>query len=445
MRPVIAIVGRPNVGKSTLLNRLAGRAVALVADTPGVTRDRIFVECSLSGRNVVLVDTGGFDPHPADDMARAVVEQAWTAIEHADFVLFLCDVKDGLHPIDQSIADLLRKSRKMVLCLVNKCDPEAGFREEWEFHRLGLDLLPVSALHGTGIEQMAGTVADLLPRTEEDQEPEYEFQLKVCLLGRPNVGKSSLANALSGENRQIVSTTPGTTRDAVDIAVSNRGTTCLLVDTPGVRRKRSVVKRLEHMSVVAAIRSLERADVAVVVLDGSEAFADQDARLLRLVHDRGRGLCVAVNKIDLLEPGQRKKYADARTRGMRFVAYAPVIEVSALTGEGVDRLLPEAYRVYQSTHKRVSTADLNRFVSDSISRLQPPLVRGKRVKIFYITQAEVNPPTFIAWVNDPMRMPKNYQRYLENRLRKRFPYPGTPLRWFFKKRRARTRPGGQQR
>jgi GTP-binding protein len=445
MRPVIAIVGRPNVGKSTLLNRLAGRAVALVSDTPGVTRDRLFAECPLAGRNVVLVDTGGFDPHPEDDLARGAVEQARTAIEHADFVLFLCDAKDGLHPIDQSIADLLRKSKKGVLCLVNKCDPGAGFREEWEFHRLGLDLLPISAQHGSGIEQMASMVAERLAGAEEGEEPEYEFQLKICLLGRPNVGKSSLANALSGEDRQIVSTTPGTTRDAVDIAVRNRGTTYLLVDTPGMRRKRSVVERLERMSVVAAMRSLERADVAMVLLDGSEPFSDQDARLLRLVRDRGRGLCVAVNKIDLWKPGQRKEYTDALVHGMRFVAYAPVLEVSALTGKGVDRVLPAAQRVHRSTHKRVATADLNRFVSESLSQLQPPLVRGKRAKIFYITQAEVDPPTFIAWVNDPTRVPKNYQRYLENRLRKRFPYPGTPLRWIFKKRRARTKPGGRKR
>jgi GTP-binding protein len=445
MRPVIAIVGRPNVGKSTLLNRLAGRVVALVADSPGVTRDRIFVECPLAGRNVVLVDTGGFDTRPEDDMARASVEQARTAIEHADFVVFMCDAKDGLHPTDQSIADLLRKSQKRVLCLVNKCDPGAGFREEWEFHRLGLDLIPVSAEHGSGIEQMASMVAARLPSTEEEAESEYEFELKICLLGRPNVGKSSLANAFAGEDRQIVSTTPGTTRDAVDIAVRNRGANCLLVDTPGVRRKRSVVKRLERMSVVAAMRSLERADVAVVVLDGSETFADQDARLLRLVRDRGRGLCVAVNKIDLWKPGQRKQYTGTLSRGMRFVAYSPVIEVSALTRAGVDRVLPAVSRIHQSMHKRVATADLNRFVSDSLSRLQPPLVRGKRAKIFYITQAEVNPPTFIAWVNDPSRVPKNYQRYLENRLRKRFPFPGTPLRWIFKKRRARTKPGGRKR
>jgi len=445
MRPLIAIVGRPNVGKSTLLNRLAGRTVALVADTPGVTRDRIFVECSLAGQNVILVDTGGLDPHPDDDMSRAAVEQAQTAIEHADFVLFLCDAKDGLHPIDQSIADLLRKSKKKVLCLVNKSDPGAAFREEWEFYHLGLELLPISAAHGTGIEQMTQDVAERLVRPAGEEEDLHDFHLKLCLLGRPNVGKSSLANALSGEKRQIVSTTPGTTRDAVDIAIRNRGTSCLLVDTPGVRRKRSVAGGLERMSVVAAMRSLERADVAVVVLDGSDQFADQDARLLRLVQDRGRGLCVVVNKIDLWRSGRRKKYLQDLARGMRFVAWAPVVELSALTGEGVDRLLPQADRVQQSVHKRVATADLNRFVSDSLSNLQPPLVRGKRAKIFYITQAEVNPPTFIAWVNDPARVPRNYQRYLENRLRKRFPFPGTPLRWIFKKRRARTKPGRKRR
>jgi GTP-binding protein len=243
-----------------------------------------------------------------------------------------------------------------------------------------------------------------------------------------------LANQLAGEARQLVSKTPGTTRDAVDIVIEQGGTTCLLVDTPGVRRKRSITQKLEQMSVMAAIRSLERADVGLVVLDGSVDFAVQDARLLRLVQERGRGLMVLVNKIDLWDKRRQELYLKELKHGMRFVSWAPVLRVSARTGAGVKRIVPEAKRVLRSNQERISTSDLNRFVEEAASRLQPPLIRGKRARIYYITQISVGPPTFVAWVNDPSRVPRNYQRYLEGRLRKRFPFPGTPLRWKFKKR-----------
>ncbi len=435
MRPVIAIVGRPNVGKSTLLNRLARRRAALVADTPGVTRDRLFVDANMGSRGVILVDTGGFDTHPGDELSRMVVEQAQAAIDEADLVLFLCDSRDGLHPVDQEVADVLRRSGKPVLCLVNKCDPGSNEANRHEFHRLGLDFLPISAAHGTGMDELEDLVLAGIGEPQGEERAAADADLKMCLLGRPNVGKSSLANSLSGGQRQIVSPIPGTTRDAVDIALEQDGIGCLLVDTPGVRRRARISVRLEQYSVLAALRSLERADVAVVVIDGAETFSDQDARLLSIVNDRGRGLVIAVNKTDLLdEPGAMKQYFEKLEHGARFVSYAPIVRLSAKTGRGVGRLLPECNKVARNLSQRVSTGDLNRLVAESLQKHQPPLVRGKRAKIYYITQAEVKPPTFVASVNDPSRLPQHYRRYLENQLRARFAFIGVPLRWRFRKR-----------
>jgi len=435
MRPVIAIVGRPNVGKSTLLNRLVGRRAALVADTPGVTRDRLFVDARMGSRNVILVDTGGFDTHPEDELSRMVVEQAQAAVEQADLVLFICDSRDGLHPVDQEVANVLRRSGKLVLCLVNKCDPGADNSSRHDFHRLGLDILPISAAHGTGLDELQEMVLANLGEPQEEDRPATYADLKICLLGRPNVGKSSLANRLSGGQRQIVSATPGTTRDAADISLEQDGISCLLVDTPGVRRRARISMKLEQYSVMAALRSLERADVAVVVLDGTETFSDQDARLLSIVNDRGRGLVIAVNKIDQLEePGTMKKYMEELVHGVRFVSYAPVLRLSAMTGRGLGRLLPECNKVARNLFQRISTGDLNRLVLEALSKHQPPLVKGRRAKIYYITQAEVKPPTFVASVNDPSRLPQHYRSYLENQLREKFAFVGVPLRWRFRKR-----------
>ncbi len=447
MRPMIVIVGRPNVGKSTLLNRLAGRRVAVVDAEPGVTRDRIFVECKLADREVVLVDTGGLDPSAEEELARSAVDMAHLAVEEADLILFLCDGGDGLRPLDTQVADVLRKSGKPLVCLVNKCDPGSG-RDELEFHELGLDFLPISAAHGSGLNRMAELVDERLREAGDVAGPGPDDPvrpLKLCLLGRPNVGKSLLANSLAGQQRQIVSRIAGTTRDAVDIPITCEGSQFMLVDTPGVRRRSRISERLERYSVVAALRSLERADVAVVVLDGVEPFADQDARLLRLAHDRGRALVVAVNKSDLWDGDGRRAYLDRLKHGMRFVDYAAVIVLSALTGEGTRRLLPEVRRAFDAAGVRIGTGDLNRLVEDALERQQPPLVRGRRGKIFYVTQAGTHPPTFVAWVNDPHKFSVSYLRYLDHRLRERFAFRGTPLRLVLRARKKNGSRSGSKR
>ncbi len=433
MRPVIAIVGRPNVGKSTLLNRLAGRQVAVVEDEPGVTRDRLFADARLGQREVVLVDTGGLEPDSGDALARAAVEQAHLAVAESDLVLFLCDGRAGLHPQDQQVADVLRHSGKPFLCLINKVDPGAE-RREWEFYELGLDLLPISAAHGSGLDALADAVAAALDRTGFPQpvpeRPAAEAEagpLRLSLLGRPNVGKSSLANRLLGDRRQLVSEIAGTTRDAVDIPFERGDRRYLLVDTPGLRRRRSIALRLERTSALAALRSLERTDAAVVVLDGSQPFADQDARLLRLVHERGRALVVAINKCDLWDPERKRDYGQQLRHGMRFVDYAPVVALSAVTGRGVQRLLPEVDRAHAAGGVRLGTGELNRWVEEALERHPPPVIKGRRGKIFYVTQAGVHPPTFVAWVNDPARFSESYRRYLDHQLRERFHFRGTPL------------------
>ncbi len=455
MRPLIAVVGRPNVGKSTLVNRLAGRKVAIVEDEPGVTRDRLFVDCRLADRDVVLVDTGGLDPSPDDELAQGAVEQAHLAVQEADMILFLCDGKSGVHPMDHKVAAVLRKSGNPFLWLSNKMDPGSN-RQELEFHELGLDFITISSSHGSGLDQMSTQIDDILtkagfPETQGETEevflskPEVESDekarsydepesLRICLLGKPNVGKSSLANKLLGESRQMVSTIAGTTRDAVDLPFEHASKKYLLVDTPGVRRKGRISEKLERYSVVAAFRSMERSHVAIVVLDGSEPFADQDARLLRLVHDRGRALVVAVNKTDLWDSEKRKKYTDQLKHGMRFVRYAPVVYLSALTGKGLGKLLPQVQMVWKNSGVRLGTGELNRLVEQAVERQQPPVIKGRRGKIYYVTQAGVHPPTFIAWVNDPSRFSVSYRRYLDHQFRERFSFKGTALKLVLKAR-----------
>lgn len=452
MKPVIAIVGRPNVGKSTLLNRLAGRKVAVVEDEPGVTRDRLFVDCRIGDWDVILVDTGGLEPTPEDELSRGAVDQAHLAVEEADLVLFVCDGREGLHPLDRAVADVLRKSAKQFVCLVNKLDPGTN-RQAYEFHELGFDFTAISASHGTGFvlmaERVEAALADLgFTHAREDEpgrtggeEDGAQQALKLCLLGRPNVGKSSLANQLVGQARQLVSEIAGTTRDAVDLPFQFGEHAYLLVDTPGVRRKTRISQRLERFSVLAALRSMERSDVVVVVIDGGEPFSDQDARLLRLAHDRGRALVLVANKADLWDAAARRDFLDRLSHGARFVRYATTVALSARTGKGVEKLLPAVRAAYAAAGAQVGTGDLNRLLEQAQERQQPPMVKGRRGKVFYATQTGSFPPSFTIFVNEPSRFPMHYRRFLEHRMRDRYPLAGTPIRLRFKAREGRRKKG----
>lgn len=443
MNELVAIVGRPNVGKSTLLNRLAGRQVALVGDTPGVTRDRLYASGDLAGHPVILVDTGGFAARPEDGIEQAVVEQARAALAEADLILMLADARDGLNPLDGTIADLLRRSSRPVLLLVNKVDPGASGRDWQELQGLGFPTFPISAAHGSGLDEVESRARDILDQLHPEAEQTRAeaaagaADFRLCLLGRPNVGKSSLANRLLGRPRQIVSAVPGTTRDAVDIVLRRDGVNCLLVDTPGVRRRRSVKQQLEQASVLAALRSLERADVAAVLLDAGAEIGTQDARLVRLAAERGRGLVLVLNKVDLLTGRALSERRQQLRHALRFVSWAPLVELSAKTGRGSRTLLPQAAEVHSAMYNRLTTGQLNRLVAGFSESMPPPLVRGRRAKIFYITQAEVAPPTFSVVVSDPARLPLQYRRYLENNLRRRFPFTGVPLRWVYRPRQNR--------
>lgn len=441
MNSLVAVVGRPNVGKSTLLNRLAEKKVALVFDIPGVTRDRLFADVRVGEREVTLVDTGGFDPESEDVLIRGSVVLTKEAIADADMVLLVVDAKDGLHPLDGEVADYLRRHKKPSLCLVNKSDPQAGGRDPWEFHRLGLDLLPVSALHGTGMSDLKEWMLAHLPEPEPIRAGAgpINFDFRMCLVGRPNVGKSSIANRLLGQERQLVSDIPGTTRDAVDLTLEQGGIRCLLVDTPGVRRKARVHENMERASVMAALRSLERADVAGLVLDSTQPFSDQDARLLAMAQERGICILALVNKVDALSARQRIDYQSQLRHGMRFAPYVPILECSAKTGLNVEGVLPTARDAIQQADHRIPTGELNRFFGDVIEKHEPPLLKGKRAKIYFLTQTNVRPPTFVLMVNDATRIAESYRRYLENQLRKRFAFRGTPIRWVYREKDSKRR------
>ncbi|RME26990.1 MAG: ribosome biogenesis GTPase Der [Deltaproteobacteria bacterium] len=435
MTALVAIVGRPNVGKSTLLNRLVGRRVALVADSPGVTRDRLYASCSLGGRRVVLVDTGGFDPDADSGIEAAVVAQAQAAIEEAQLVLFVCDGAEGLNPLDKEVGRLLRRSRKPVLLVVNKIDPGSD-RVAEEFHELGFEPIAVSASHGTGLRKLAARAGRVLEQVVPDGDvpPPDSVAASFCLLGRPNVGKSSIANRLLGKERSIVSSVPGTTRDAVDSLLDFNDARMRLVDTPGVRRRRSVEKGLEQASVMAAIKSLERSDVAVVVLDAAERVTHQDARLVRLAVERGRGLVLALNKIDLLSDRQLQARRMQMDEALRFVPWAPRLLVSAKTGKGFRKIMSAVARVRQAMKVRIPTGQLNRLLEQMKERLEPPVVKGRRLKLYYASQTGIDPPEISVVMNRPLQLPENYKRYLENRLREVFEFPGVPLRWNWKGR-----------
>jgi GTP-binding protein len=429
-KPVVAIVGRQNVGKSTLLNRLAGKRIAVTEDLPGTTRDRVYADVSWGGVQFSLVDTGGLMPEPESGLAKAIQTQARTAVAEADVNVFLTDARDGVTPFDKEIADTLRRAGKPVILAVNKSDSsglEAGIVE---FYELGLgDPLPVSAYHGRGIAELLDTVVSLLPVTAS---PVSETNtIKIAIVGRPGVGKSMLLNALVGGQRAIVGENPGTTRDAIDTPVDIEGRSVILIDTAGIRRRGKLEAGVERHSVTRAMQAIDRADVAALVLDASEAFTDQDKHVAGYIQKAIKGVMLIVNKWDLVADPDRMVWERAIRSEYRFVPYAPLLFVSAKFKQGIDNIMPLASQIYDERNKRLPTAAVNSVVREAVAAHPHPSVLGKPVKIKYATQTNVSPPTFVFFVNDT-RVHFSYRRYLENKLREAFGFTGTALRLVFK-------------
>ncbi|MCI6768137.1 ribosome biogenesis GTPase Der [Porcincola intestinalis] len=429
-KPIVAIVGRPNVGKSTLFNVLAGSRIAIIEDTPGVTRDRIYADVEWSGRSFTLIDTGGIEPDAKDIILSQMREQARIAIDTADVILFLTDFHQGLVDADAKVADMLRRSHKSVLLVVNKVDnfvkDEAGV---YEFYNLGIgDPHPISAANRTGIGDLLDEVLKDLPQAQpgemEDDRP------KVAIVGKPNVGKSSLINALLGENRLIVSDIAGTTRDAVDAVVKHNGREYVFIDTAGLRRKNKIKEDLEHYMIVRAVTAVERADIAVLVIDAKEGVTEQDAKIAGIAHERGKGIIVAVNKWDAIEKDNSsvKKFTERIRNTLSFMPYADIMFISAKTGQRIQKLYDEIDTVLDSSKRRVATGVLNEILSEATAMQQPPTDKGKRLRCYYMTQVSVAPPTFVLFVNDKKLAHFSYMRYIENQIRETFGFKGTAIR-----------------
>lgn len=436
MRPVVAIVGRPNVGKSTLFNRLAGKRLAIVHDLPGVTRDRNYGDTMLSGREIILIDTGGFDPEDEDPMRQGIARQVKAAIAEADVVV--C-VLDGTAPptfADREAVKLLRQSDKPVLYVANKADDPARVLAANELYELGIPKLwPVSALHGLGLAELGHAIVKAAPALVRGEDEPTDDVPRVALIGRPNAGKSSLTNRLSGDERSLVDARPGTTRDPVDSRVEFEGNTFVVVDTAGIRKRARVDKGIETASVMRAIRSLERAQIVIVVVDGSEGVSEQDQRLLGLANERGRAIVVALNKVDLLDRKTRKAAEESLKEALRFAPWAPVISISAKTGFGVSELMATVKRAADEFTRRVSTAELNRFFEQVLAQRSPPTHKGRAPRIFYITQAQSSPPVFVAMSSAPEHIKESYRRFILNQIRKSFGFESVPLDLKFKGRR----------
>lgn len=435
-RPVIAIVGRPNVGKSTLFNKLIGKRLSIVDDTPGVTRDRIYGDCEWLGRNMLLVDTGGIEPYSDDIILSQMRRQAQLAIESADVIVFVTDVRSGVVATDTEVAQMLQKSGKPIVLCVNKCDTIGDVPPDfYEFYNLGLgDPVAVSSVHGHGTGDLLDEIIKYLP--DEEQGEYDEDKIKVAVIGKPNVGKSSLINAISGEERAIVSNIAGTTRDSTDTLISNEYGEFVFIDTAGLRRKSKVEDQIEKYSVIRARMAVERADVCVIMIDGTEGFTEQDSKVAGIAHDLGKACIIAVNKWDAVDKDgktmdkERKKLMN----DFGFMSYAPIIFISAKTGQRLDRLFELIKFVNEQNSMRISTGKLNEVLSAATTRVQPPTDKGKRLKIYYMTQASTRPPTFVCFVNSKDLFHYSYQRYIDNQIREVFGLEGTPTRFVIRER-----------
>jgi GTP-binding protein len=432
-KPIVAIVGRQNTGKSTLLNRVAGKPLAIVEDMPGTTRDRIFANVSWQGTEFTLIDTGGLELEINSTIAKGVNAQIEAAIDEADVIIALMDVRDGATPSDMEIADILRRSNKPVLLVANKADNDKLENEALELYELGLgEPLAVSAHHGRGIAELLDRIVALLPPTPPlEATPEA---VKVAIVGRPNVGKSMLLNALVGDKRAIVDDSPGTTRDAIDTLFDFSGQSVLLIDTAGIRRRGRVKAGVERYGVMRTLRAIDRADIALLVLDATEPATAQDTHIAGYIQQSARGIVLIVNKWDLVENKDITEWNKYIKSQFKFVAHAPVLYTSAKSGQGVSKIMPQVVQVYRERLKRLSTTTVNSVIQQAIAAHNRPRSRGKQLKILYATQAEVNPPTFVIFANDARLIHFSYQRYLENKLRQAFGFTGTPLRLVFKTR-----------
>jgi len=441
--PLVAIVGRPNVGKSTLFNRILGRRQAIVEDVPGVTRDRNYGAASWSGKEFTLVDTGGLDPLAEEGLFSLTKKQALLAVDQADILLLVLDTRTGATSVDQEVADLLRKSHKPVLVAANKAEGKGGELEASAFFRLGMgNVYPVSALHGSGVAELLDALVEILP--EKDVVSEKEHHIRVAVIGRPNTGKSTLVNRLLGEERVLVSDVPGTTADAVDIILEREGKGYLLIDTAGVRKKSRVRQGLEHYSVLRTLGAVERCDVSLLLLGSDEGLVDQDLKIAGLVHDRGKGLVLGLNKWDLVDKDHRtfdRLARDIREK-MFFFAHAPILSMSAMTGQRVERIFEAIEGVFGEAGRKIPTGQLNEAIRLAVEKFQPPVVRGSRIRFFYATQVGVHPPSFVIFTSRPGDIRENYVRYLERFLRETFGFQGTPIRLFF--RRGREEKKGKQ-
>ena len=428
-KPIVAIVGRPNVGKSTLFNKISGSRISIVEDTPGVTRDRIYNDIEWNGRALTLVDTGGIEPGVDDMMLGYMREQAQTAIETADVIVFMVDVTTGVTASDRDVATMLMKSRKPLILCVNKVDSVGELpMEYYEFYELGIDgdPIPVSSVHGTGTGDLLDRIVELCPDTEAEEEDD---SIKVAVIGKPNAGKSSIINKILGENRLIVSNIAGTTRDAIDTAFENEFGRYTFIDTAGIRRQSKVNDRIEKFSVLRSKAAVERADVCLILIDGTEGLTEQDERIAGLAHEAGKPSVIVVNKWDAVEKdnGTVKAFEDKIRTGLAYMSYAPIMFVSAKTGQRVGKLFELINRIYEQSCMRISTGMLNDVLSDAVMRVQPPTDKGRRLKIYYITQTSVKPPVFVIFCNDAELFHFSYQRYIENQIREVFGFYGTPI------------------
>ncbi len=435
-KPIVAIVGRPNVGKSTLFNGLAGQQISIVKDTPGVTRDRIYADVTWLNMVFTLVDTGGIEPDSSDVILSQMREQAQIAIDTADVIVFMTDVRQGLVDSDAKVADLLRRSQKPVVLAVNKVDSfQKQMADVYEFYNLGIgDPIPISAAGKLGIGELLEAITRQFPSSEESNQE--DDRPRIAVVGKPNVGKSSIINRLLGENRVIVSDIAGTTRDAVDTEIIWNGKPYVFIDTAGLRRKSRVREELERYSIIRTVAAVDRSDIVVVVIDATEGITEQDAKIAGIAHERGKGVIIAVNKWDAVEKDDKTIYRhEKRIRNvLSYMPYAEMLFISAETGQRLPKLFDLIDLVIQYHSMRIATGVLNEIVSEAVALQQPPSDKGKRLKIFYITQVSVKPPTFVIFVNDKELMHFSYTRYLENRIRDTFGFRGTPLKFIIRER-----------